>query len=80
MHVHTLSRLRVDLFFPLFLAHGITGVRDMGSTGRDAQAALEEFGFFRQWRDEIAAGTRLGRASSPRVCSSTARRRDFPSR
>lgn len=65
MHVHTLSRSRADLFFPLFIAHGITGVRDMGSTGRDAQAAFEEFGFFHQWRDEIAGGTRVG----PRIAA-----------
>src|SRR5262249_42031049 len=30
MHVHTLSKGLADKFFPLFIANGITGVRDMG--------------------------------------------------
>lgn len=30
MHVHTLSKGLPDLFFPLFVANGVTGVRDMG--------------------------------------------------
>src|ERR1051325_7652744 len=32
MHVHALRKERVDLFFPLFIANGITGIRDMGTT------------------------------------------------
>jgi hypothetical protein len=30
MHVHTLSKGQAEQFFPLFIANGITGVRDMG--------------------------------------------------
>ena len=31
MHVHSLLAGRPDYFFPLFIANGVTGVRDMGS-------------------------------------------------
>jgi hypothetical protein len=31
MHVHALSKDRLDSYFALFLANGVTGVRDMGS-------------------------------------------------
>src|SRR3954469_7773624 len=47
MHVHEWNK---EVFFPLFLANGITGVRDMGSP-------LDQI---KQWRAEIAAGTLLG--------------------
>ena len=30
MHVHTLRQGRPEMFFPLFVANGVTGVRDMG--------------------------------------------------
>src|SRR5690349_7734169 len=30
MHVHALRKERVDVFFPLFVANGVTGIRDMG--------------------------------------------------
>lgn len=32
MHVHSLVEGRPDYFFPLFIANGVTGVRDMGSS------------------------------------------------
>ena len=32
MHVHSLEANRPDYFFPLFIANGVTGVRDMGSS------------------------------------------------
>lgn len=47
MHVHTWNK---ELFFPLYLANGVTGVRDM-------------FGYIVQinrWRQEIEAGTLVG--------------------
>ena len=53
MHVHALRKERVDHFLPLFVANGITGVRDMGTTA-DGFAALG------QLRQEIASGTRIG--------------------
>lgn len=53
MHVHALRKERVDNFLPLFVANGITGVRDIGTTA-DGFAALG------QLRQEIASGTRIG--------------------
>lgn len=56
MHVHTAfgewlpSWTGQKISFPLFVANGVTGVRDMGS---DLQAV-------KRWRDEIAAGKLLG--------------------
>lgn len=47
MHVHAWDK---DLFFGLFLANGITGVRDMGGV-------LEPW---KKWQSEIAAGTLTG--------------------
>jgi hypothetical protein len=47
MHVHEWSK---EVFFPLLLANGITGVRDMGSP-------LDQI---KQWRAEMASGTLLG--------------------
>jgi predicted amidohydrolase len=48
MHVHLAKAGENTL--PLFIANGVTGVRDMGG---DAAMVLK-------WRDEIAAGKRLG--------------------
>ena len=45
-----------DIFLPLLIAHGVTGIRDMGGD----LAALT------QWREEIAAGKRIG----PRIIAS----------
>ncbi len=55
MHVHSMTERRPEYFFPLFLANGITGIRDMGGS----------FSFERinQIRDKINAGTLAG----PRV-------------
>lgn len=53
MHVHPIRRERADYFFPLFIANGVTGIRDMGTT-EDGFAALT------QLRKEIADGTRTG--------------------
>jgi imidazolonepropionase-like amidohydrolase len=47
MHVHEWNK---EVFFPLFLANGITGVRDMFSPLPP----------IKQWRAEIAAGTTIG--------------------
>lgn len=48
MHVH-LSKARASAL-PLFLVHGVTGVRDMGG----------DFAEVSRWRREIEAGERLG--------------------
>ena len=55
MHVHTLSKGAPDRFFPLFIANGITGVRDMGG-----DLTLQQVS---QIKREITSGVRLG----PRV-------------
>jgi len=34
MHVHALSKDQPDRFFPLFIANGVTGIRDMEETSR----------------------------------------------
>lgn len=47
MHVHEWNK---EVFFPLFIANGITGVRDMFSPLPP----------IKQWRAEIAAGTTVG--------------------
>src|SRR5262252_5555088 len=52
MHVHTLSKNQPDRFLPLFIANGVTGVRDMGGDLSLAQ--------IQQLKKEIAHGTRLG--------------------
>jgi imidazolonepropionase-like amidohydrolase len=52
MHVHTLSKNQPERFFPLFLANGVTGVRDMGG-----DLSLPEI---QQLKKEIASGSRLG--------------------
>jgi hypothetical protein len=57
MHVHAVRKERVGTFFPLFVANGVTGIRDMGGP-------LDEFNLFiKEWRGEISTGTRMG----PRV-------------
>ena len=57
MHVHTLIGDRPNYFFPLFIANGVTGVREMG-----ASLTFEQIN---QIRREVAAGKILG----PRIFS-----------
>lgn len=52
MHIHSLSNNRPDRFFPLFIANGVTGVRDMGGDIPLSQIA--------QLKNEIAKGSRVG--------------------
>jgi imidazolonepropionase-like amidohydrolase len=52
MHVHTLSKNQPDRFFPLFVANGVTGVRDMGGDLSLLQ--------IQQLKKELANGSRLG--------------------
>ncbi|HEY6121217.1 MAG TPA: amidohydrolase family protein [Pyrinomonadaceae bacterium] len=47
MHVHEWNK---EAFFPLFIANGVTGVRDMFSP----------LAPIKQWRAEVAAGTTIG--------------------
>ena len=49
MHVHTSYKE----FLTLFVANGVTGVRDMGGSS-------EEFELLQNWRRQIRAGTLLG--------------------
>jgi imidazolonepropionase-like amidohydrolase len=53
MHVHALRKERVDYMLPLFVANGITGIRDIGTTA-------DGFASLRQLRQEIAGGIRTG--------------------
>jgi imidazolonepropionase-like amidohydrolase len=50
MHVHTAIRLEAESLLPLYVAYGVTGVRDMGG----------DFDRIRHLREEIAAGRVLG--------------------
>ena len=50
--MHTHSRRYTDFFYPLFLANGVTGIRDAGSPVPLDTLIL--------WRREILAGTRVG--------------------
>ena len=59
MHVHTLQKGRPELFFPLLLASGVTGVRDPGSP-------FSELHDVRRLREQIEEGELLG----PRIVAS----------
>lgn len=68
MHVHLWHR---DNQFPLFLANGVTGVRDMGS----------DLSWVNHWRDQIKAGTLLGphiQTSGPAVDGSASQDEKLP--
>jgi Amidohydrolase family len=52
MHVHALFPERVDSMFPMFIANGVLGIRDMGTSM--PLADIERL------RQEIASGSRLG--------------------
>jgi imidazolonepropionase-like amidohydrolase len=52
MHVHALGRNEPDRFFPMFIANGVTGIRDLGGGIPLPQIA--------QLKKEIAGGSRLG--------------------
>ncbi|MEJ7847848.1 MAG: amidohydrolase family protein [Pyrinomonadaceae bacterium] len=59
MHVHIFNNVsnvgthNKETHFPLFIANGVTGMRDMFSDGDDIKLA-------RQWQTEIDAGTTIG--------------------
>ena len=58
MHVHTGN---ADIFFPLYLANGITGIRDMGGGLERSTGGLSvNFHKLSSWRNEIIQGKRLG--------------------
>jgi len=50
--MHTHSMRQTNLFYPLFIANGVTGIRDAGSSVPLDTLIL--------WRREILAGTRVG--------------------
>lgn len=69
MHVHSSSdRITRETFLPLYIANGITGVRDMKG---DCFDPCGEFGSsieqVHQWRRDIASGTLVG----PRIIASS---------
>jgi hypothetical protein len=57
MHMHTNQNWDTDTWpvspLALYLANGVTTIRDFGPTGEDLTYTLE-------WRDQIQAGTRIG--------------------
>ncbi len=55
MHVHPWGN--EEILYPLFIANGVTGVRDMSMASLDS---------LREWRQRIAAGTQVG----PRIVAS----------
>ena len=61
MHVHTGRR---DLFFPLYIANGVTGIRDMGGDLEDPGGELSGLSAryiqLRLWREAIEQGSLLG--------------------
>lgn len=70
MHVHHPSdEMTRKLFFPLYIANGVTGIRDMFGD-RYSPTSPEAVGLetVNQWRREIAAGTLL----APRIIASSA--------
>src|SRR5262245_48988198 len=50
MHVHTVMKTLPETFFPMFIANGVTGVRDMAA----------DLGFVKQLRKDISEGRLLG--------------------
>jgi len=58
MHVHTGD---ADIFFPLYVANGITGIRDMGG-GLEQSSGNQSIKFEKlaQWRNEVKNGNRIG--------------------
>ena len=66
MHVHTLTNDSYEWIFPMLIAHGVTGVRELGNN-----MPFERINLFRQ---EILEGRRLG----PRLGSATGRILDGP--
>lgn len=53
MHVHTLRASETERFFRLFVANGVTGVRDMGGPPYDFPRVSE-------WKKRTADGTSVG--------------------
>lgn len=79
MHAHTSSiPITRHIFFPLFIANGVTGIRNMAADCFESeQPDCIQDGFaapypsifdFKAWREEIAAGTLVG----PRVVAGSA--------
>src|SRR6266478_5800950 len=58
MHVHTGPR---EIYLPLYIANGITGVRDMGGDLEEPTGELStRYVQLRLWREEIEKGFLLG--------------------
>lgn len=63
-HVHAVSPM---LELPLYIAHGVTNVRDMQGCPREGDPFIACPGDKRQWSEEAEAGRRVG----PRIIAST---------
>jgi imidazolonepropionase-like amidohydrolase len=60
MHVHLQWNWDAEVSLPLFLAYGVTGVRDMASDNRDPSADRPSLPGLRAWREQIERGELLG--------------------
>ncbi len=60
MHVHLRHDKAPEILMPQFVAHGVTGVRDMASDCDGPEATGTCIDRMREWQEEIAAGELLG--------------------
>lgn len=60
MHAHLRHPLAPTLIMPQFIAHGVTGVREMNSDCERPTEGEICIAQLRQWRDEIERGERIG--------------------
>ena len=68
MHVHSSTdRITREIVFPLYIAHGVTGVRDLNGDCFEPCSPLQNsIGTVNRWREDIAAGRLVG----PRIVAS----------
>jgi hypothetical protein len=60
MHVHIQRDFDLDVSLPMFLVHGVTGVRDMASDVQGPEPGKPGIAGLLEWRAEIEAGERVG--------------------
>jgi Amidohydrolase family len=63
MHVHLFGKLSTHLHLPLFVAHGVTGVRDMADCEDPSEGVLACLEDKRSWTEAVGRGELVG----PRV-------------
>ena len=60
MHVHLQRDWDAEVSLPMFLAHGVTGVRDMASDVREPSQGFPGLPGLLMWRESIARGELVG--------------------